>query len=507
MSIIKKLASDTALYGVSTILGRFISFALIGLHTDLFEPHELAAQVYLYTIAGVAFVVYCAGFETGYFRFAARNKEAEQLYFDTALSAILMIGVILSGVAVLFLSYFTQLAGYPGEETVFLWMAIIMVIDAAVVIPFARLRLQNRAKKFVAARMMNIFVCILLNIFFLIICRDIHAGQYLTFLRPVIDSFYNPALAPRYIVMANLIANLLFFWWLREPISTFRFRINKPLLKEMFLYSYPILIMNLGAVVNTMTDRLFLNHLLPDNFYANQSTEDAMGIYGQCVKLAVLMSLVTQAFKYSAEPFFFSQADNKNAPTTFALVTKWYVIFCVLLWVGISLNLDLLGAIFLKKAIYHQGLMVVPILLLGQLFIGVYYNLSAWFKLTDKTQYGTYITVSGAVTAITLNFILVPYWGYLGSAISFACSSGLMMTLCYFWGQKFYPVPYEIRFSAVYIISGGLLIYLAYPIKIANLWLSVPFHTVLFLLYALIIIIIERKNIPMVIRKKIKILG
>ena len=495
MGVLKKLASETALYGVSTMLGRLLNYLLVPLHTSLFLPAELAVQVQLYSYAGFALVLYTFGMETAYFRYATQEADKKQ-YYNLILSAVILVSVFTSGLLFVFAEQVAQFIQYPENGNLVRWFAAIMAIDAIVSIPFARLRLEKKALKFVSIRVSNILIYIGLNLFFLIVCRDIHNGNYLQLLRPFIDRFYNPLHAADYIVLANLIANFLFFPMLWKELTDFKFVFNREIFRPVWVYAFPIMIMNVAAVTNMLFDRIFLQFLLPKNFYPGRTTKDAIGIYGQCIKLSVFMNLAIQAFKYAAEPFFFSKGEDKNAPPLFAKIMKWFIIVCVAMWVGICLNLDILAELFLKKKIFHEGLVVVPWLLAAFLFLGVYYNLATWFKLTNKTQYGTYLTLTGAFIVIVLNVILVPILGYLGCAIAFAGSSFTMMVLCYYLGQKYYPVPYNVKSALTYITIGGIIIYCSSLVKFPGLWISVPIHFLIFTVYVTCVGFIERKSLP-----------
>ncbi len=495
MSVLKKLAGETALYGVSTMLGRLLNYLLVPLHTSLFLPGELAIQVQLYAYAGFSLVLYTFGMETAFFRYA-RNEQDRNQYYNLILSAVILVSCFFSGLLFVFAGTVAALIRYPESVNLIRMFALIMATDAIVSIPFARLRLEKKGKKFVAIRVSNILLNIGLNIFFLIVCRDIHDGKYLSIFQPAVNLFYNLLDAPDYIILANLLANLLFFPLLRREFLTFRFVYNKTLFKPVWVYAFPIMVMNIAGVTNLLFDRAFLQFLLPQNFYPGRTTEDAIGIYGSCFKLSIFMNLAIQAFKYAAEPFFFSKAEDKNAPQLFAKVTKWFLIICTLMWVAICLNLDLLALLFLKKKIFHEGLAVVPWLLAGFLFLGIYYNIATWFKLTDKTQYGTYFAVGGAAVVILLNLILVPWIGYLGCAIAFAVSGFTMMCLCYYFGQKFYSVPYEIKTGLAYLAAAALLICASSFFKISDIWISVPVHTLIILVFAFAIAWQERDSLP-----------
>jgi O-antigen/teichoic acid export membrane protein len=365
-----------------------------------------------------------------------------------------------------------------------------------VAIPFARLRLEKKAKQFALARIINILLTVFLNIFFLIICKDIYAGRYLIGLQPLISLIYYPSLGIGYIVLSNLIANAAFFILLYRSFAIFRFRFDKQMIQSMWIYSYPILIMSLAGTTNLMTDRILLESLLPEGFYPGKTSSEALGIYAACYKLSIFMTLAIQAFRYAAEPFFFSQAEDKNAPGLFANVTKWFIIVCVVIWLGVSVNLDLIG-LFLRGKEYREGLAVVPILLLANLFLGVYYNLSVWFKLTDRTYYGTYITLTGAAITVTGNFMLIPVMGYMGCAITFLFSCLVMTVLCYVLGNKYYPVPYDVKSAAIYIMAAGLLIYLAFSVSFENQVVATAFHLLLCLVFAAIVFVLEKPQLRM----------
>ena len=500
MSVLKKLASETATYGISTMLGRFLNYLLVALHTKLFEPEQIAVQGQLYAYAGLAIVLYTFGMETAFFRFARQETNRKE-YYNLILSAVIIVSTFFSGLLFIFAESAAEFIKYPENVLIIRMFAVIMAIDGIVSIPFARLRLEGKGKKFVIIRVANILINIFLNLFFLIVCRDIYAGKYLSFLKPFIDFIYDPLHAPDYIIMANLIANMFFFWMLRKELSDFSFVFSKALFKPVWVYAYPIMIMNAGSIVNMLFDRAFIQFLLPENFYPGRTTKQAIGIYVQCYKLSIFMNLAIQAFKYAAEPFFFSRGEEKNAPPVFAMITKYFIIICVLMWVGISLNLDLFAELFLKQKIYHEGLPVVPWLLAGYLFLGIYYNMAAWFKLTDKTQYGTWLTLTGAFITMATSFILVPNIGYLGFAIAFALSGFVMVALCYYYGQKYYPVPYDVGSALGYIGAGALLIYISTLFRFDDLWIAVPVHMLVFAAFAGFVFFIERKNIPFLQRK------
>ncbi|RRB04322.1 oligosaccharide flippase family protein [Larkinella rosea] len=493
MSAFKKLASDTALYGVSTILGRMLYWLMVPLHTRVFpRPGELSSNVELFSYVPVLLLVYTFSLETAFFRYAARQKEDRQKVFNETLSIVLTTSILVTALIAVLSPQIAVWLDYPGQQKFITWVALIVATDAIVSIPFARLRIENKARQFVKAKLINIAVNVLLNVFFLVICPQIYNGEYLLFLQPVVDLFYDPTTGPGYIFLANLLANLVYFPLLLKTFAGFRFQLDKQQVRLLLAYSFPLMLTTLAGNINMLTDRWFLRPLLPDGFYPGLTSEDALGIYGNCYKLSVFMALAIQSFKFAADPFFFSRAEDKNAPGLLADVNKWFIIVCVLIWVGISLNLDWIG-LFIGKT-YRQGLGVVPILLLANLVLGVYYNIAFWFKLSDKTAYGTLITAIGAGVTVLLNLLLIPIMGYMGCAVAYLASSVVMCVTCYVLGEKHYPVPYDVPSALIYLLSGGLLIYLALQIQISNLWISVPYHLALFVLYIGAMMVIERKT-------------
>ncbi len=501
MSTFKKLAGDTALYGLSTIVPRMINFALVPLQTGVFtRPGELSSNVVLYSYVALMLAVYTFGLETAFFRGAARakgpeNKAVRDETFNNTLSIVLVITGFFTTLILLFSKPIAGWLDFKGQELSITWVALLVAVDAIMSIPFARLRVENRARQFVVAKIVNVVVMVGLNFFFLLFCRDIYMGKYLTGLQPVIRLIYFPSIGPGYIFLANLLANLLYVYLLRDTLTNFRFQLRSEAVKPLLVYSFPLMLTALAGLLNTLTDRLVLTHWLPTNFYPGLSTKDAVGIYGNCYKLSVFMALAIQSFKFAADPFFFAQADDKQAPDLLGRVTKWFVIICVVIWVGVSLNIDIIGQLMLRSPLYRTGLSVVPILLLANLFLGVYYNISFWFKLSDKTRFGTLITVIGLAVTVAGNILLIPVMGYMGCAIAFLTSCIVMTVVCYLLGEKYYPVPYNVGSALGYIAGAGALIWAAGLIKITSFWIAIPYHLVLFALFLGVIAVVERDTI------------
>lgn len=496
MSIAKKLVGQTAAYGLSSIVGRALNYLLVPVYTSVFLPEEYGVVSYLYAFVGFFNVLYTYGMETAFFRFANKQGADKHKLYNQVLSIILSSSVILSVLLILASGAIADYKNYTSQEQNYIiWLAAILAIDAIVAIPFAWLRLQNKAIKFASIKMANILITVIANLFFLVVCRDIYNAEYLTGLRPLITQFYNPDLGVGYIFLINLFANALLIPMLWKELRIFRFELNTELLRPMLVYAYPLLFMGLAGMVNEVIDRILLEEWLPESLYPQHSNQAIVGIYSACYKLSIFMTLAIQAFRYAAEPFFFSQAEDKSSPQTFALIMKWFVIACAFIFVFISVNVEDFAYLFLRKPEYREGIMVVPVLLLGNLFLGVYYNLSVWFKLTDKTKYGTYISFGGAAITILFNLLLIPVIGYMGSAIATFICYFTMALASYLLGNRHYPIPYPVKTIVGYILLAAGLVWLSIIIDIENWWVRHAFNLTISAAFLAIVWLFERRRL------------
>jgi O-antigen/teichoic acid export membrane protein len=498
MSGLKKLVGQTALYGVSSIAGRMLNYLLVPFYTAVFaaERYGIVTEIYAY----VAFlnVLYAFGMETAYFRNAAGKLDNEKHVYSLALSTILVLSGVLTVTLVLCSSSIVNALHYEGHEEYVIYMALTMAIDAVATIPFAKLRLENRAKRFVAIRMLGIVLNVFFNIFFLYVLRKIASGELLPGLQGSVGSLYSRGDEVGYVFLSNLLANAVMLVLLAPELVKAKFIWLWAEVKPLLVYSFPRVLMGLSGMVNEMLSRTILKEYLPLGFYKGVSNEAALGIFGAVYKLSIFMQLAIQAFRYSAEPFFFSKAADKAAPELFARVMKWFVIICTAMFLFISLNLYWIGPLFLKRKEYLTGLEVVPVLLLANLFLGMYYNFSAWFKIADKTYYGSYISGGGAVVTILLNLILIPSMGYMGSATAtLICYAGMAM-VCYVLGQKYYPIPYPIVTLGLYLLGAIMLLSLnvfdkAFAFHLGY-WARVVWDSILFMIFLVIVTFVERKE-------------
>ena len=321
MSVLKKLAGETASYGISTILGRSLNFLLVFIHTAAFMPGELGINIKLYSYVALANIIYTYGMETAFFRFAPEN---ETKYYNIIQSAVIVSSIFFSGILIIFASPIIAYLGYAGKETFLIWIALIIAIDAITAIPFARLRLEKKTVRFVKAKIVNILINVFLNVFFLLVLKKIAEGDYLTSLQPMAVKLYNPKIGAGYIFLANLIANATFFYFLRPEFRDFKFQFDKQELKKLWIYAYPIMIMLVASTFNMVFDRMLLERLLPEGFYPNRTSQEVLGIYGSVYKLSIFMSLATQAFRYAAEPFSFQKQVIKIRPKSWQMLLNGF---------------------------------------------------------------------------------------------------------------------------------------------------------------------------------------
>ena len=308
-----------------------------------------------------------------------------------------------------------------------------------------------------------------------------------------------------YILLSNLLANGLiipFVWW---KAGFFKFQLEGTVIKPMWKYSIPLLFMGLAGVTNELLSRFLFEYVLPPNFYAGLTAREAGGVFGANFKLAILMNLVIQAFKYAAEPFFFKQSADKNSPLLYAKVMHVFILFCTLLMIAISVNLEWMGPLFLRKPGYGEGLFIVPTLLMGYLLLGIYFNLSIWFKITDQTKYSFWITLVGAIISIAVIFIFVPILGYMGGALSTILCYFVMCLLCYLYGQKYYPIPYQTAKGLFYLLVSFVISYLGFYLDLGEAVLNFFAKNSLIFLYLGLIFLLEKEHIKSYLPKSKKL--
>ncbi len=467
MSKLKQLAGETILYGLGSMLPRVLNFLLVPLHTiNMFSKAEYGVITKLFAFVAVVNIVYMFGMETAFFRFATKAQADVKRIFNLTQTTVIIISGSLSVVFILFAQNIASALGIPNQPEFIIWLTVLMLIDALVAIPFAKLRLEKKALLFASIKIANVLLLIALNLYFLKIA-------------------YNPSIGIGYVILANLLANALFILLFLKVLLTWRPAWDKQLSPQLFAYAYPVMLTGVAGMVNEMFSRLMLDWWLPKDFYPGQSQEEAMGVFGACYKFAVFMNLGIQAFRYAAEPFFFSNASDKNSPALFAKINHFFIIVCCIVLVAVSINLDILKYFIGPE--FWTGLEIVPVLLLAYLFLGVYYNLSVWFKLSDKTHYGTIITFIGVVVTVAGNYLLIPLAGFMGSSIAAFLCYFSMTVFCFAWGQRYYPIPYHVQAALVYITLSFTLVYVVNAIPIKHPVAASSFHLIVLAVFILLI--------------------
>ena len=454
MSVLRKLAGQTAIYGLSSIVARFLNFLLTPLYTSkgVFPPEEYGVITSLYAWAPFISIVLTFGMETAYFRFTNKGDGNDRSVYGTALLSVTLLSLLFTLGGVLFAQPIAEGIGFPAFASSVIMLVVILALDALTAIPMARLRKEGRAWWFVAVNGGNVLVNIALNLFFIGYCmRKVNAGES----TPLIDAVYDPALGVGYVFLANVVSSgvklllLLPQWW---PA---RLRFEQQLLRPMLAFGWPLLIAGLAGMINETADRIMLKKLL-DPLLGESATNAQIGIYGACYKLAILITLFIQAFRMGAEPFFFSHAREKNSKETFARIMNVFVAVCMAAFLCVMLFLDLFKW-FIPNEAYHEGLRVVPILMLANVFLGIYYNQSVWYKLTDRTRAGGTIAALGAVITLVFLFLLIPRMGYLGAAWTTLICYASMAAVSYVWGQRHYAVPYNVGRVLGYMAAAVFL--------------------------------------------------
>jgi O-antigen/teichoic acid export membrane protein len=480
------------IYGMGTIVPRLLNYLLLTpFYTRIFLKGEYGVITELYAYVAFLMVLLTYGMETAYFRYAEKEEDPEKVYstslfsvFSTTLLFLLIIGVFAQPIA--------TLIRYPSNKEYIVYFAFIVAIDAITAIPFARLRKQMKALRFALIRITSVLVNIALNMFFFLVCPAIlnHHPE------SVVRLIYSPEIGVGYAFISNLIGSAVTMLMLFPEIFRIRIRIDFALLRRMLAYALPLLVVGLAGMVNEVSDKILLKYLVyvpPDVTDPENYAMEQVGIYGANFKMAVLLTIFIQMFRYAAEPFFFAEAKKENPQKVYADVMKYFVIFCLLIFLAVTLYMDVFQYFIGKE--FRSGLHIVPIILLANLFLGIFYNQSVWYKLTNLTRYGAYIAVMGALVTVAANVILVPEIGYKGSAWGhFACYLS-MIVVSHFLGQKFYPIPYPYKQMALYFLLalGLFLISLLFPVE--PVLTKVLVHTGYMLIFIAVVVVREKSGL------------
>lgn len=487
MSGIKKLAGQTLWYGASSIAARFISYLLTPYLTAQLLPDAFGEMSLLYAAIPFFNVIFTYGLETAYFRYAGNKEQHEQVY-NTATISLIFSTIALTGVLLFFNKDIATLLRMPSHPEFLTICAIIIAFDALTTLSFAKLRHEERPLKFAAIRIAGIVTYIICVFFFLSVCPKLHRDDPNSF----IGAFYDPDKKVLYIIIANLVQAIVTFLLLSKEFFSFKWEFNSKLWKELILYAAPLILVGLAGMINEVFDRIMLGWR--SSAITIKQAKAEVGIYSACYKLSILITLFIQAFRMGAEPFFFKQAQEQQPQKIYARVMKFFVIVICFMFLLVAMYLDI-WKYFINKN-YWSGLRIVPILLLANMFLGIYYNLSIWYKLSNKTMAGAWITVIGAFITLTINYLFIPRFGYMASAWATFFCYGSMMVISFVWGQRHYRIPYAWRKLVAYIaICVGLYgFYLLFGGFELGTWTNRIFALVLLSLFALLVINIERKE-------------
>lgn len=489
MGKLKKLAGQTAIYGLPSILGRFLNYLLFPLYTAVFVPAEYGVVNDIYALVAFVAVILPWGLETAFFRFSNKENYSPDEVFKTSLFFVTLSSVLFLTTIVLFTDQIAAGIRYADHPEYVLWMGFTLGFDALSVIPLAQLRNEGRAVKFAVVNFTSIGINILLNLFFVWYCMTVYQGGG----NAITDFAFDPSIGVGYIFIANMVQAFVKFLLISSMYKRFSFAINGSLLKELIGYSMPLVIAGFAGIINETLDRRLIRVLLEPTL-GTQGALAQVGIYGAVYKLAVLITLFTQAFRYAAEPFFFAQDKSGDGKTVYADVMKWYTIVVTSLFLVVMLYLDLFKLLIRSEA-YWEGLTIVPILLMANIFLGWIYNFSVWYKLTHKTIYGAILAVLGGVITIALNLYLIPIMGYTGAAWTTFTAYGVMALISYLLGRKFYPIPYSVS----RLIGYPLLVTILWWISIQFQWeaeeIKWLFNTSLLIVFGVFVLVIEKDSI------------
>ncbi|WP_445731005.1 lipopolysaccharide biosynthesis protein [Mariniflexile sp.] len=463
MSVLKKFFKDTIIYGLATVLPRLMNFILVPLHTGKLETSSYSDNTTFYVYAAFFNVLLTYGLETSFFRFFNKSEEKNKVFSTTFIS--LAITTILFLVIVIIFS--EQLSVWLNISPKYFNILVgLLVLDTLVVAPFAYLRATGRPIKFAAIKITNIIIYVLLNYFFLWAIPKYN----------IAFSGYNESDLVQYIFIANLIASIVTFLLLIPYFFKTKLEFSVSILKKLLNYGWPIMVAGLAYVINENFDKWVLPYLLG---------KDINGAYSGCYKIAMFMTIFIQAFRLGAEPFFFSHSKEINAKQTYALIMKYFVIIGSFMLVFINSYLDIFKIALVKDESYWQAINIVPIVLLANLCLGIYFNLAIWYKLTDKTIYGMYLSIVGAVITIVFNLVLIPVIGFMAAAWATLAAYGIMMVLSYVFGQKYYNVPYNLKQISGYLILAIILSVISLNTN-ANYYIN-TFLVLVFLGYATVL--------------------
>jgi len=484
----KGLAKDTAIYGMSSILGRILNYCLFPLHIYIFSPEEFGKVSYIQGIVAVLFILLTYGMETGFFRFMNKKNEDAGKVYSTSLISLGTTSLLFVLLCICFITPISELMQYQNKEHIMM-MAFVVAADAFMAIPFAYLRYQKRPMRFMSLKLTFIGIYILFNLIFLLLAPWLY-NNYPDF--PLIK-FYHPGMGIGYIFLANLIATLSTLLLLIPPtMKDVKFHFDRALLRRILVYSFPLLILGIAGVVNQSVAQITYPLII---FEDKAEAYYQLGIYSASLKIAVIITMFTQAFRYAYEPFFFGKANEKGNTRHYADAMKYFIIFALLVFLAVLFYVDIIEYVMQRIGkSYVAGLQILPIAMMGEILFGVYFNLSVWYKLTDKTKYGAYFSIFGCILQLVINIVFVPVYGYMASAWATLICNLLLVIISYLIGQKYFPIKYDLKNIFLYFILAIVFYLVAIYPDIENDVLRLAYRTIFLVAFASIIV---KKDIPL----------
>jgi O-antigen/teichoic acid export membrane protein len=480
---LKDLAGQTIVYGLPSIIGRFLSYFLVTVYTYTYAPVEYGKVTYLYAYISFINILLTYGMETSLFNFSRLEEDKRKVY-STILLSVISTSVLFLAVVSFFSQSISGLMNIPEHPEYVIWLAIILSADSICAIAFAKLRQLNKARRFATIKALNIIAYILSNLFFILLCPRVFKHPD-SVLYPLVKLVYNPNIGAGYIILSNLYASIITLLIMFPDILKAGIGFDSVLWKRMMPYALPLLFAGLAGMVNETLDRVLLGYLLPPEIRWQQG-----GIYSACYKISIIITMFVQAFKYASEPYFFANAREKDFMKTFADIVKYFIVGCLLISLGTLLNLSWIKYYIHKD--YWGGLDVVPILLMANLCLGVFYTLSIWYKLGHKTIYGAYLTIIGAIITIVLNIYWIPRMGYIGCAWATLICYATVMVLSYFMSRKQLPVKYDFFRISIYFALSLILYFLSTQVNLDSNVLNLIVNNGLILIFITVVYFMEK---------------
>lgn len=473
MSGLKSLVKETAIYGVSSIVGRFLNYLLVPVYTIALPALSggYGEMTHIYALVALMLVLLTFGMETGFFRFANKGEDDPMRVYSTTLLSVSIGSLVFAVLGLLFLEPIAGWLGYEKHPWYIGMMMIVVAMDAIQSIPFAYLRHKKRPIKFASLKLLFIFLNIALNLFYYVILGGKDVG---------------------YAFLFNLICTSVVMVCMVPELRGFSYVLDRELLKRMLRYSLPLVILGVAGILNQVADKLIFPFVYP-----GADAKVQLGIYGAASKIAMIMAMFTQAFRFAYEPFVFGKSKEADSREMYAKAMKFFIIFTLLAFLAVVFYMDILRYVIGRG--YWEGLRVVPIVMAAEIFMGIYFNLSFWYKLIDETRWGAYFSLTGCTILVVMNILLIPKYGYIACAWAGFVGYGVAMLLSYFVGRKKYPIQYDLKSIGLYVLLAGVLYAAAECVPIENIYLRLGYRTILLLLFVVYII---RRDLPLRLIRK-----